>query len=164
MSATNSVAVHSDYVVGFRSPIVRNTEQEASKTDDLKSADYLSRVVVRETDVRKISAQKNLLAVATDVPEPMQVALPLQKSTVDGSVIGIDDASVKCELYLERGIVAINLPKVFFPPGIEYGAPVSIAMDESDGIRKPVVTMRRINPDALEAESREIDAIVDSLE
>ena len=67
-------------------------------------------------------------------------------SSVDGAVVDIVKQSVTCELYTLPHSRFIKLPKALFPcDDLRIGLPISLKIDESGGIRKPVVTLRNID-------------------
>jgi hypothetical protein len=77
---------------------------------------------------------------------------PNRYNVVKGTVIKSSNVSVNCEVVLNNGgVIEIDLPPSLFPEPISIGYPFELRMDESSGIRKPLIK-RRV-PDAVEMES-----------
>ena len=96
-----------------------------------------------------------------------QVARPAAREAVARSVDGVigkyDDVSVTCELRLATGTVAVQLPRSLFPEELRYGLPISLSLDEVGGIRRPVVAVRRVAPEAVADLAREFDDVLSKL-
>lgn len=85
------------------------------------------------------------------------------KKEVDGIVLSVEDVSVNCEIYLENNNGEIILPKSLFPENVYYGMPISLSLDESSGIRRPVIKVRHLSHEAVAKGKEEMDALVSEL-
>ena len=50
-----------------------------------------------------------------------------------------------CEIYLAGKNIEIDLPRAFFPDDIRYGMPINLKIDESTGMRKPIIRTRELS-------------------
>jgi hypothetical protein len=104
---------------------------------------------------------KSLRLLADETPAP--VVERALKKFVEGVVSSYDDVSVQCDLRLEDNKVTIQLPRPLFPESIRYGLPIRLEMIDDNGIRRPSVTIREIDPKDVADISREFDAILEAL-
>lgn len=91
---------------------------------------------------------------------------PVEKALnkfVNGVVSSYDETSVQCDLRLADTKVAIQLPRALFPEHIRYGLPIRLEMIDDNGIRRPSITIREIDPGNAADISREFDAILEAL-
>lgn len=86
------------------------------------------------------------------------------RSDVDGSIVEVKDASVTCEIYLADENIEISLPRAFFPDNIRYGMAINLRIDESSGIRKPIIRTREPSIDALSYGEEEFSALINELD
>lgn len=81
----------------------------------------------------------------------------VQQDNVPATILRKEDVSVLCEVELQAGRVHIKLPRCLFPEDIHFGMPITIRFDEEpSGIRKPSVSLRKINTEGLREENEEM--------
>ncbi len=97
------------------------------------------------------------------LPPPAIYQKKEYKKEVAGIVLEVEDISVNCEIYLERGNVEINLPISLFPEKVHYGMLISLSLDEFSGIRCPVIKVRYPPKMALNEGKEEMDALIAEL-
>jgi hypothetical protein len=98
---------------------------------------------------------------------PAQASAPVVHTELNRLVIGTissyDDASVKCDIALGDKVVTIQLPRAIFPDVISYGLPISLEMIEDSGIRRPLVSVRKVAPESVEEIADRFDYILNAL-
>jgi hypothetical protein len=134
------------------------------------------------TDVDSRSRRPNILIVApsnsteelpkaTDVKSlkitsakaPTQTELQANDKSIQGVVCSYDEISVQCTMRIEATEATIVLPRSLFPGHIRYGLPISLEMIEHNGIRRPSISLREIEPQSTGDIAREFDEIINSL-
>lgn len=84
-------------------------------------------------------------------------------SPANASVLSFDESTVLCVVEAMSGELRIHLPRVHFPEQLSYGMPLSIGVEEVDGIRRPVIRSR--NPTKLhDAESAKLRKLIDEMD
>ena len=164
MNQTTAATARSDFSISFVSEVAPRKESTSQESTKQRTADYLatgSPSKNTESALRTEVAAVNL--VPKEVSDPAQAQLPLQKQAIEGSILGIDGTSVSCEVYLERGAVKLSIPRTFFPADASYGAPISIAIDESSGVRRPIVTLLELDHNVVSKHDAEVAKLVASL-
>jgi hypothetical protein len=105
-----------------------------------------------------------LVSGAPDQVAAERVPRPEARSYADGTVIEVSEASVVCELQLDRP-VNVRLPLGLFPIEVNYGTPIRLRIDGTGGVRTPVVEIRAIVRDEhREQESQRMRGYLAALE
>lgn len=144
----------SNYLVTLRNSIAETEtvsgEAPARKHDSHVGIGADSAVIItRDTRARVIPA-----------PRPNNS----QRKKVNATIISIEEFSVVCEVDVQQGNnIRVALPKTFFPDDIIYGTPISISVEEGvSGVRKPVISLRPIDGEALRRENDEIQELTNN--
>lgn len=163
MTQTTTATARADFSIWVSTEKSLPKESTSGQQSSDRPADYLATPIQKRTESTSKNDAATLVLVSGDRPEPQQAQLALQKQSVEGSVIGLEEASIICEIQLERGLVRIALPRTFFPSDVSYGSPISISIDESSGVRRPVVTLQKLDADQLKDGNEEMAALVEGL-
>lgn len=115
------------------------------------STDFDNAVVAAKTF--KLSLEK----------QPTPVVQAKLKNSVEGVIINENEATVKCELYVDHRSVIVQLPRAIFPESIYHGLPIALEMIEDSGIRKPKISVLEIVKKDTAKISAEFDAIINSI-
>lgn len=92
-----------------------------------------------------------------------KVAPLVAKNYVEGVVLSNDEISVRCELTVNGKVVEIQLPRSLFPESITYGLPINLKMVDEGGIRRPLITLRKIDDNSTANIADEFDSILNAL-
>ena len=77
---------------------------------------------------------------------------------IDGAVIGIEKKSIFCELFTSPAHRFVHLPSSLFPiDDISIGLPINISIDKSSGVRRPVISIRKLDRKLWEKDLKEFD-------
>ncbi|MDO8863717.1 hypothetical protein Q6D67_18655 [Haliea sp. E1-2-M8] len=140
-SQTDTTASASDSVRAFRSDSIYKTESSntLSKKINYNETNMGSTTeCVDEFETIRIvenpSTRKGIIPVAAQVGIQPHVM---------GSVIDVDDWSVRCEVEMEGGLEQLQLPRSLFLEHVEYGSRLKISVDQNDGFKAPVIEVVR---------------------
>lgn len=85
------------------------------------------------------------------------------KSEINGSVIQVQNVSVKCDIYSANHEQIIHLPKSLFPSDVKIGMAFTLSLDNSSGIRRPIVKTRPLSENLLNKGKDEVAALINEL-
>lgn len=126
-----------------------------------RRANILAIVPSYDTEPQELEGSRRFWVQSTETPVPVAAA-PISRS-VDGVVDIYDEVSVQCRLRVGSSTVTIQLPRPLFPQAIRHGLPVSLEMIDDQGIRKPRISVREIQPHDVAGIAEEFDAIIAAL-
>ena len=95
--------------------------------------------------------------------QPIPAVQAQAKKSVDGVILSEDDATVKCELYIDHRTVTVQLPRALFPDSVYHGLPIKLEMIEESGIRKPKISVLEIEKKNTAKIAAEFDSIINSI-
>ncbi len=137
--------------------------QEESEPEERQGFTVSGNIEYFETKTRFI-VSGNTFAIETLSSETIIESDSVEhKNDVAGTVIGVSDESVICEIYFEKHTEEVNLPRSFFPEDVQYGMGINLMMDETSGIRKPVIKTRELSPEAAESGKEDMEKLIREL-
>lgn len=116
---------------------------------------------VTEPIAARADAMDMLIQPARVAAEPAAVAGPQQ--SVDGTVIGVGNNTVRCELSVDGRFMQVQLPLALFPEDVSFGTPIRVEMASVGGYRMPQVSLREIDRNALRESDDELDHLLEAL-
>lgn len=82
---------------------------------------------------------------------------------INGSIIQVQETSVKCDIYTKNHEQIIFLPKSLFQIDVKIGTPFTLSIDDSSGIRMPIIKTRQLAEDLANKGKDEVAALIDDL-
>jgi len=87
----------------------------------------------------------------------------LAPESLPGSVSNYDDVTVFCAVELPNRRIEVELPRALFDDNLKLGMPFSLTFGHENGLRRPIITPRVANNEAVQADLARIKEIFDKL-
>lgn len=128
--------------IPIREAGVFDTRPGHNLKDDTQSVKFKSFAPPLTESGRTSSSDYHLTRTFLESTKQRELPLSVGKVEINGAVLQVEDESVLCELYGETALVQISLPRSLLPEDVRYGMPISLSIDETSGVRRPVIRKR----------------------
>jgi hypothetical protein len=81
----------------------------------------------------------------------------------EASVLSFDESTVTCAVQASVGELRIHLPRAHFAGALAFGMPISIGVEEVEGVRRPIIRMRNVN-EREDGESVALQKLIDQMD
>lgn len=81
---------------------------------------------------------------------------------ITGTVLKIEKLSIKCELYLDKKIIEVSIPKSLFPKDICYGSPILLIFNINKN-KQLVIKNRLIQKEDMNIGNKEMTSLISKL-